>query len=64
MTQRKIKPATGVKVRDPRNGAHLAEDGEEKPMDRYWLRRLRDGDVVPVETTAKTKAAKAAARKE
>lgn len=41
-----IKPAPGLKVRDPRTGEHLPEDGAEKPKIRYWLRRLADGDVV------------------
>lgn len=35
-----------VKVRDPRTGKHLAEKGETKPRNAYWLRRLKDGDVT------------------
>jgi hypothetical protein len=27
----------------------LAADGEHKPPNHYWLRRLRDGDVVEAE---------------
>lgn len=44
-----IKPAKGVKVRDPKTGEHLPEAGAEVIKNRYWLRRLGDGDVV--ETT-------------
>ncbi|MDH4229963.1 MAG: DUF2635 domain-containing protein [Nitrospirota bacterium] len=33
-------------VRDPITMAHLAADGEEKPLDQHWQRRINDGDVV------------------
>lgn len=56
-----IKPAKGVKVRDPRSGEHLPETGAEVIKNRYWLRRLGDGDVVE---TSKTKAAAKATSKE
>jgi hypothetical protein len=39
-------PKAGVTVRDPLNGKPLADAGETKPRTSYWLRRLRDGDVV------------------
>lgn len=42
----KIKPAPGVKVRDPISMFHLREEGEEKPESSYWIRRLRSGDVL------------------
>lgn len=41
-----IKPRDGVTVRDPRTGRALAKGGERKPRVTYWLRRLRDGDVI------------------
>ena len=41
-----IKPAKGLKVRDPLTGQHLAADGEAKPASQYWLRRRNAGDVV------------------
>lgn len=45
-----IKPASDkVKVRDPRSGIALKAEGESKPNDVYWQRRLKDKDVV--ETT-------------
>lgn len=44
-----IKPAPGLKIRNPdRNHTHLADDGEVVPMTDYWIARLRDGDVVEV----------------
>jgi len=47
-----IKPAQpALIVRDPDTGKPLAAEGEKKPKTSYWLRRLRDGDVV--ETKAK-----------
>ncbi len=44
----KIKPADGLRVRDPETGRPLAKAGEEKPRNAYWLRRLQCGDVVAV----------------
>lgn len=45
-----IKPATpDMIVRDPGTFRALAADGEDKPRNQYWQRRLRDGDVVLVE---------------
>lgn len=45
-----IKPAKpDLIVRDPDTGQPLAADGEVKPGNSYWLRRLRDGDVVKLE---------------
>lgn len=41
-----IRPAPGLKVRDPVTKQHLREDGEEKPRSTYWLRRLAKGEVI------------------
>lgn len=41
-----IKPAPGRIVKDPETLQPLAEDGETKPQDVYWLRRINDGDVI------------------
>lgn len=46
MTDFYIKPADNRLVRDPVSGAPLRADGEAKPKNSYWLRRLKDGDVV------------------
>lgn len=51
MTELFLKPTEQRLVRDPVSGAPLRADGEIKPRNSYWLRRLKDGDVV--ETTAK-----------
>ncbi len=40
-----VKPAPGLKVRDPVSLLHLPEDGKEVPESSYWYRRLRSGDV-------------------
>ncbi len=52
-----IKPANGIKVRDPQTGEHLPEAGAEKPRSHYWLRRLKDGDAVETKAPAMVKAA-------
>ncbi len=41
-----LKPSTqGLIVPNPQTGKPLAEDGESVTIDRYWSRRLKDGDV-------------------
>jgi hypothetical protein len=43
----KVKPAPGRAVRDPRTMALLPPEGREvKDSDIFWVRRLRDGDVI------------------
>lgn len=49
----KIKPAPGRTVRDPQTMKLLAVDGEAKARNSFWLRRLKDGDVLPVDATKK-----------
>jgi len=51
-----IKPAKGVQVRDPATGEHLDPSGATVPRNRYWLRRLKDGDVVEARAPKATKA--------
>ena len=42
-----VKPAEGRTVRRPDTLVHLVAAGEHVPDgDEYWVRRLRDGDVV------------------
>lgn len=51
---RYLKPADGRLVRDPVTGKHLASTGEDKPRNSYWLRRLKDGDVVEAKRPRKS----------
>jgi hypothetical protein len=44
----RVKPAPGKMVRDPVTFQLLALEGEDKPRDRYWIQRLREGSVVEV----------------
>ena len=45
-----LKPArVDLVVRDPTTRLPLPAEGEAKPLDTYWSRRLVDGDVVIVE---------------
>jgi len=42
-----VKPAPGRTVRDPISKAKLPDEGREvKDGDLFWVRRLRDGDVI------------------
>ena len=41
-----VKPAAGLKVRDPDLKDLLPEEGRNVPDSTYWRRRLRDGDVL------------------
>lgn len=52
-TQRfKLKPTRpGLIVRDPVTMKPLPEDGSIKPMNSYWLRRIREGSAVEVVET-------------
>ncbi len=53
MTILHIKPVSGLTVRDPETYQPLADKGEIKPRNAYWLRRIKDGDVVLVEEKQK-----------
>lgn len=48
MTELHIKPVPGVVVRDPDTLEPLPEKGDKKPRNSFWLRRLKDGDVVEI----------------
>lgn len=43
-----IKPAAGLIVRDPISAVPLHAEGEHKPLDSYWSRRLLEGSVHEV----------------
>ncbi len=49
MTILHIKPVSGLTVRDPETYKPLEAEGEVKPRNAFWLRRLKDGDVVLVD---------------
>lgn len=44
----KVKPAQGIKIRDPDLKDFLPEEGRDVPDSPFWHRRVRDGDVVAV----------------
>lgn len=44
-----IKPAPGLKVRDPETKEHLPENGANVVKSPFWIRRIKDGDVVLAE---------------
>lgn len=41
-----VKPAPGLVIPDPDRLDMLPADGRDVPASDFWLRRLRDGDVV------------------
>lgn len=41
-----VKASPGLKIRDADLKDLLPDDGRDVPDTDYWLRRLRDGDVV------------------
>jgi len=41
-----VRPAPGVRVRNPQNRQHIPESGAHVPRDQFWMRRLADGDVL------------------
>lgn len=43
-----IKPAPGLRIADPKTGVYLPEKGAVMPRNAFWLRRLKDGDVVEI----------------
>lgn len=47
-----VKPKIGLVVRDPVSKRPLAAEGGEVAQSGYWMRRLRDGDVVMAEIAA------------
>ncbi|MGR6860804.1 DUF2635 domain-containing protein [Aliivibrio salmonicida] len=54
MREIKIKPKVkGVLVRDPITREPLKANGEMKPRNTYWLRRILDASVVEVEDKKK-----------
>lgn len=57
MTELHIKPTPGVVVRDPETYEPLAPKGEKKPRNGFWLRRLKDGDVLHVTSATEKKGA-------
>lgn len=47
-----VKPAAGRQVRDPATKKHIPAEGIKVPRSSYWLRRLRDGDVLAADPAA------------
>jgi len=48
MTIKHLKPKDRQKVNDPEAHAHLPAEGRRVAVNSYWLRRLKDGDVIEV----------------
>lgn len=49
MSEFNVKPCCAeLIVRDPETRKPLSEDGEIKPRNPYWMRRIQDGSVQMV----------------
>lgn len=55
-----VKEKPGCVVNDPDTGKRLAPEGEWKPTNTFWLRRVRDEDIEVLKRGPKTKPAEKA----
>lgn len=46
-----VKPSEGLVIPDPDRHDALPAEGRDVPETDFWLRRLRDGDVITAEPT-------------
>ena len=53
-----IRPAPGLQIADPQTGDYLPEGGSLMPRSGFWLRRLKDGDVIEVNAAGSDKPGK------
>jgi len=49
-----VKAVTGRSVRDPETKEILSEIGELKPKNGFWLKRIKQGDVVEAKPARKS----------
>ncbi len=49
-----IKPVGSLRIKDPLTKLPLKKEGESKPKNTYWNRRIKDGDVVVLDRPPKT----------
>jgi len=49
----KVKPRKDLKVPYPESRRFLPAQGADVPRNRYWIKRLKDGDVEEVESAPK-----------
>ena len=59
-----IKPRPGLRVMIPESRGFVPENGMPVNLNTYWLRRLRDGDVVLAPQPGPAKRAKEAPKDE
>ena len=55
----RVRPADGLRIRDPERNNLIESEGRVVPYNQYWMRRLQDGDVVVVPDVEKKIIAKA-----
>lgn len=66
MREMMIKPKGALLVRDPVTRAPLKKQGETKPRNTYWLRRIQDGscELIAKQPTAAVTTVKAETKKD
>lgn len=52
MKTMRVRPAEGRMVPDPDRGDVLPSEGRTVPKSQWWMRRLRDGDVLTITAQA------------
>jgi len=55
LEERFLKPSPGGKIRDPKTLKFLDEEGEFKPFNNYWRRRVKMNDVYEAKPVKKDK---------
>jgi hypothetical protein len=53
-----IRPRAGIRIADPKTGEYLPEKGATMPRSGFWLRRLKEGDVIEVKPAGPDKPGK------
>jgi hypothetical protein len=48
-----VKPVEGRLIRDPASRLPVPAEGRNVPEDAYWMRAVRDGDVIVAKAPAK-----------
>lgn len=52
-----IRPSSGLRIADPKTGEYLPDEGMLMPRSGFWLRRLKEGDVIESTPAARRKTA-------
>ncbi len=62
MQQAIVKPKEGLTILNPSNGVPIKPQGEKVTLNKYFFRRLADGDLVIVDEPKKQSKSKSKAK--